>query len=434
MNASQNNELDSTVRAIGSNIAFEGGVRIALSYSARLILGYIGGLPPTAISINATIAFFMTAVLEIPAGIYADLFDPVKAVRLGYLLQAICAALLLLGIGFNESYPQLMWICIIVEAVLDSGGNALISGAKEASFQKMIEAHSATVSAAEFSKLKTQYLSLAERYGRWHLVLWPLITVPAALWLNDNWHASQLVFIVIGIAWLLMRHQFPKNLEFQKSPSRPGIGNKLQITARSVTTSLSKIKMIATVYFLAVFAYINVSSYLIVSVLKDGIFSQSVYLPTLTVCAAFVLSRLLQSILLPRYIKKWDAKGLAFFFAVSCTLSGVSLSYLFPCADNVCLAIFLLLSLIFFTSCSSLIRILVNHILAASEENSRASVLSLLSSFQMLAQAAFSLFLSVAGLGVPTVNMLIAFMIMTGLSAFSLFMANSFAERNDGKS
>lgn len=177
-------QVQKSVRKIGNNLAFEGGVRTALSFTARLLVGYLARLPVTAISVNAAIAFLGTAAFEIPAGLFADLQDPVAIVRLGYFCQVACAALLFVGIAMYPVAPAIMWVCICVEGLLDAVGNACISGAKEAAFLRMIERHHGLIEESAYNKMRVQFLSLAERHGRWMIIVWPTVALSLALWLN----------------------------------------------------------------------------------------------------------------------------------------------------------------------------------------------------------------------------------------------------------
>lgn len=112
------------------------------------------------------------------------------------------------------------------------------------------------------------------------------------------------MFVLIGCGWLLVRRYFPRG----DSERKPGNDRKSRITFEQLSCLAAKavkkawsIKGLSLVYLSAMFVYVNTTSYLLISVLKEKSFGHLIYIPVLTICGVFVLARLLQTFILPKY-------------------------------------------------------------------------------------------------------------------------------------
>ena len=394
------------IRAVGRNLAFETGIRVGLSLCARLLLGYLGGLPTTALSVNASIAFLLSAVLELPAGMLADTFGARRSVHLGYACQAAASLSLFGAIALRAGSPWIMWLLIVAEAVFDAVGNSLLSGARESAYQGAVEASLEGATGAEKTDLRRKYLLLAEAYGRRALVAVPLALTAIVLWLDAHGGRGHLGLLLVVACWLLLDRQF------QGMPAGPvnGVRPDWAVEARRCLAQLrghgGEFAAASFCWMVNRFAFITVTSYFAVAVIKDEALwpARTPAAPAMLLTAAFLAGRVARSFVLPFLAKSQSSARLITGGAAAQALlaAAVLAGSRFSGPAYLGLAA---VALAAYDICAGTIeRPSLGLILEAVPEKIRASFLSMLSMCVLAAQGAYSLYLAAHGRGLPSVR------------------------------
>lgn len=111
--------------------ALDSGLTGVLSFTGRIFLGYLVGLPPAALSLSGAMSFISTAIFEIPTGYFADRFGSQTSTQIGYFLQFLATMSLFYAVSSSQDNLRVFWVLIVLEAVLDALGNCFLSGAKD---------------------------------------------------------------------------------------------------------------------------------------------------------------------------------------------------------------------------------------------------------------------------------------------------------------
>lgn len=417
------------VKAVGRNIAYETGIRVGLSMAARLLTGYLCGLPPTAISVSASVAFFASVVLEVPTGMAADYFGRTRSVRLGYFCQVAASLFTFLAIAVFPYSPAGMWFFLVAEAVVDAFGNCFLSGAREASYQSIVERATEEMDEPEQGDLRKRYLSLAEAYGRPALVLFPLVTLSAVLLLHAWWAAGHYAMLLIVAGWIAIDRQYAGLARL--APAERDAARPLSVWKADARASLRLVQMGGLgrpilCWMIDRFVFITVTCYLMLAILKDRALwsGANLVLPVLAITAVFVAGRVVRSIVLPALARNRSNEALLRAGALgSCALAAAVLS--FPLKGAAAYVIFVALAFGAYDVCSGMIeRPSLGLVLDAVPESIRASFLSLMSAAVLIAQFLYSLRLTSLGTGVPTMTEIWA-LAMAGGAAIFVFSLRS---------
>lgn len=403
--------VERVVRAVGRNIAYETGIRVGLSMAARLLTGFLSGLPATAISVNASVAFFGSAFLELPTGVAADFFGRTKSVRLGYHCQVLASLCTFFAIALFPTAPTAMWALLILEGLLDAMGNALLSGAREASYQSIVESATSKMPEPDRSRLRTTYLALAEAYDRPALVVFPLVTLGAVLFLHAHGGAGHYAMLFIAAAWLIIDRQYA-NLA-RHAPPEEASSRTLSSWTRDAKDCLHLLRRggqglpVAILCWLVDrFVFITVTCYVMLAVLKDRALwsSESAVLPVLGITGVFLVGRVSRTFVLPGLARKFPNEALRRAGAAGQSVLAVSVLLFLPGSGSG-YVVFVALAFGAYDILSGLVeRPSLGLILDSIPEQIRASFLSLLSGTVLVAQFLYSVRLTALGIGVPSMT------------------------------
>lgn len=402
-------EVAPVVRKIGQNIAFETGIRVALSFSGRLLTGYMGGLPPTAISVNAAVAFFLSAALELPTGVVADIFGKAMSVRVGYYCQFFASLCLFGAVAIFPVWPLGMWLLIVAESVFDAFGNCLLSGAREAAYQSIIEQNTSGMSPTARDAIRQRYLSLAEAHGRVVLLAFPLVVIGSLLALDALTGLGYFAMLIVAAGWLAIDRQFlglAKLICVDGGTGRSmnswlGEAGRCFQALRSAGSDLA-----APIFCWMInrFTSITVTCYVILAVIKNKTLwpGADPALPVLVITAVLLIGRLSRSFILPMLARRWPNERLiSLGAAAQAALAAVVLfsplrgGPMYVCALAVLVGAFDVFS-------GLVERPALGLMLDSVPEPVRASFLSLISSFVLLGHFFYSVRLTSSGVGIPT--------------------------------
>lgn len=402
--------VDAVIRAVGRNMAFETGIRVGLSMSARLLTGFLCGLPPTAISINAAVSFAASAVLEIPTGVAADMFGRTRSVRLGYLFQIAANLCTFFAIVVFPFWPAGMWLLLVSEGILDAAGNCFLSGAREASYQAIVENATEMMETRERAEARTRYLALAEAYGRPILVLFPMAAISATLLLHSQEGRGHYAMLLIVAGWIAIERQFEELVRLAPREARGAADNSWLSDARECLrllgdTNLGLLRAIFC-WLTDRFVFITVTCYVTLAVLKDpGLWpGANPAVPVVAITGLFLAGRVSRSFILPALSKgRSNDVMMSFGAAAQILLAGAVM--LFPYRGGSAYVLFLAAAVGVYDVVSGLIeRPALGTILDGIPERIRASFLSILSAAVLLAQFLYSLRLTALGTGVPSMS------------------------------
>jgi hypothetical protein len=402
-------EVDDLIRNIGRNIAFETGIRVGLSLTARLLLGYLGGLPATAISVNAAVAFFLSAVFELPLGMAADIFSRTVSMRLGYFCQCLASLSIFCAVLIFPIWPIGMWILITAEGVLDALGNSLLSGAREAAYQSFIEGRLGATPPDEQARIRKGYLSSAEAHGRAVLVFFPLFVIGAVLVLNAHGGHGHFAMLIIAAGWLAIDRQFRgwSKREPRASGAKPTLTAWREEFLGSIRLLRQRGRELwppVACWMVNRFVYITVTCYFALAVIKDRTLWRSANpaLPALVFSVFLLGGRLARSFILPAMAKTRANESIVLTgAALQSVLAGALL--IFPLRGGPIFVIFAAAVGGVFDVLAGLVeRPALGLILIAVPERVRASFLSLISAVVLLLQFAYSVRLTALGTGVPS--------------------------------
>ncbi|WP_455480701.1 hypothetical protein V3564_06200 [Bartonella sp. B12(2025)] len=177
-----------------------------------LVLGAIGGCSSEMFTLLMALSFVLGLFADIPTGILADNIKHSKTFILGMFCVAIAPILLLLSI-LSEFPDQVVIFIVVVNAILLSGGNSILSGAYEAYIFGMLERLQPDYVRSAFKLIGTSQL---QKFGAYLLLLIPSMTITVALILERLYSLGYLNLCVLPIIslWLLWYAIIP-----EKSPN-----------------------------------------------------------------------------------------------------------------------------------------------------------------------------------------------------------------------
>ena len=281
-------------------------------------MGYYAGLPAEAYSLEAAICFVLMSILDVPTGMIADLFGRVISLKIGALFQVL-SLLCLSGaiIFFRQGHNGLMWILLVIEAISDAVCNTLMSGAREAFYQDVVDTNSESLGPAERKKFRINFLSMSERYSRWisffSAIGFVTLTVVLEAW-NKLGYVSCLV---MALVWYVMFLNFervakahlPVETRHSYLDLKQNFRNLLKETRFFLTSKLKSCAELrlgiignSAAYFISVLFI----QYLIISILRDSNFKNSNYAIVTILALSFgaQLGRLVRGYILPIVVSR----------------------------------------------------------------------------------------------------------------------------------
>ena len=404
--------IEKLVSRVGQNMAFETALRGCVSFVYRFMLGSIAGLPVTALSVNAIAGFVVTALLEIPAGVFADVFGRVRSTRLGCVFQAAAAVSLLLAIIVQQSSEAWMWVLIIMEGVFDSVGNACLSGAREAIYQGGI--NNLVLDETSKSDLRKQIFAFGERYTVWAVSLVPPTVVTLVVVLQQQFGIGYAVIGGIAIGWLALARNFTtlahellvadtSSLKTVKEKWHDLMGNMRLLGANFLDGSTGQGKLWA-VYLLTWFSTIMVSCYVPVALVrgiadkKSMSYAGVIIFTTILFCAG----RSIRALIIKKVVALWGTDKVIIYGTVLQGVIGAAALFGFGALPNgVHIGVASLFMISFDITSGIMLRALTGEVLARCPAAAHATALSILSGAAFMTQGVYSIRLTVAGIGCP---------------------------------
>jgi hypothetical protein len=409
----QDQEIPQIIRLIGRNMGFETALRGCVTFVFRFLMGTMAGLPPTVMSLNALVSFISTALVELPAGIFADLFGRVFSTRIGCWFQSLAAISLFAAICVHESFPVLMWTLIILEGVLDSLGNACLSGAREALYQGGII--NLKLDPKDEKDLRKRILGVAERYGVIAIGFAPPILVALTVLVQSFTQWGHLTLLGISMGWILLGSEFKNlalKLKVQDSSQSSILAHRLrsildllQKTLTSMSSSPRGLWYHTLIYVVSWFAAVTASAYLPVSIARSLGQDHPVYQESIVgITIVFCLGRVLRAYLLPMLLNR--SSSIVSLKSTSVLICLVGITCLFLLAENTPSSSLISISLVLMVAIDILTGIVLKttsgEMLSQAPHDLHATLMSLVSSMGFMTQGVFSLFLTFFSRGCPT--------------------------------
>ncbi|NQZ10996.1 MAG: hypothetical protein HRT35_27905, partial [Algicola sp.] len=320
-----------TLKHMGLNLSVEIMLRLASTSIITIILGFLAGLPPEAIALNAAITYILSIALEIPTGVYADRKGATKAVKLGCNLLGISMLAFVVCIMLYPVSASLMWLFLIVEAVLSAVGSALLSGAKEAFYQKLIDQVTAGRPEDEQQYIRTKHPLITEQFGKLIRVLGPTFLLLITMVLHDYYDQAFWIGILFALAWFglalhyrYIEKHYLRGAEVTDAGTEPEAKSKAKAqTDQSIAESYhqmynhildsfkllqGKTAKIGKCFAVNMTVTIMIHSYLLIDISRSGLFFQNLS-PMITIAAVVIASSVglwLRSIVLPFMAQKYS--------------------------------------------------------------------------------------------------------------------------------
>lgn len=131
---------------------------------SHLLIGIFCGFPIYAVSLRVSISFYLSAILELPTGIIADVIGHYRAVAIGYLIGLLaCLTLFFSAVDVNSihSIPLL-----IISCIFSSIAGSLSSGSFQALLQDYIDLNSYILQNDIYIYIRKNALSISQKYGK----------------------------------------------------------------------------------------------------------------------------------------------------------------------------------------------------------------------------------------------------------------------------
>lgn len=419
---------ENALKAVGMAQSFESGLRFSVAVVFRLVLGYTAGFPLTAISLNASISLGLGVILEIPAGIFGDVYGTVKSCLLGYFAQALAAGCLFFAVFLFQEHPETLWFFIVAEGVFDAVGNALLSGSREVTYRSIISKASRDLASDVRGNLEEQFLSLSEKYGRIFLVVIPTVTLLAMYYLIEQGGLAgglnKWLILALGVGWLyLAGNIFFLGRTFEiKGPSR---NLKIVGTLREAVDTVRLFSMrqwgVATPFILMTFVFGVVHGFIVVSTLREDIpwFTGNLWFPIVAVNLMFIVGRMLRSFVLPVLASRLRPFSMVAGGSVLVAMLGI-LVWIVPqvTTTNTFAMCLLFFPLLYDNVHGAATRPALGVLMKSLNDGVAASVLSILAAVTSILAAVFSVWLTISGVGVPSIELIGIVMIAGGCISF----------------
>ncbi|RKR54652.1 MFS transporter [Yokenella regensburgei] len=400
--------LDSTFRAMQSTS----------NQISHLLVGALGGMFGSAVSLRVSIAFYSSILLEIPSGLLADRLGHFKSVSLGCLFTAIALIALYFSLA-SSSEVSLQITMLIFSSFISAIGMCLISGAYQAMLQDMIDFQ--IIKNNEASGMRTKALLLSQRYGKEIVSVVPILFLLILLIMYRTvGHAEIMLFIpaAMFICLSFWLWNYPERNEMHAN-----------ITAETVTLVKSKntlknfthhlktmsreqlfvlLKLSLVIIFLN-FSMVHVHTYLMVAEFREyNIMNiQVVYLiPLFIFIASFDAAHYVKGVIVPHVAARFSDRNMIIISFSSLSLLS-ALCYELYLHWNGIFA--LILYVLFFRAAVTIGQdVAISNLLARLPEEIRAFSLSLVMSTVIVLYGAYSIYLTFIGVGTePAQNVLL---------------------------
>ncbi|WP_081977401.1 MFS transporter [Dickeya undicola] len=404
--------LDSSFRAMQSTS----------NQLSHLLVGALGGMFSSAVSLRVSIAFYSSIILEVPSGLLADRLGHFRSVALGSYFTA--SALLTLFFSLISTHDAGLQIALLIlSSFLSAIGMSLISGAYQAMLQDMID--NQIIKYGGESGLRTKALLLSQRYGKEIVSIVPIIFLLILLVMYRTIGYAEvmlfipaIMFIILGI-WL-WRYPKKNNTHFIFTENNHKANNKntlrnfiscLRAMSREQLIMLIKISIIIV---LLNFSMVHVHTYLMVAEFREyNIMNISIIylIPLFLFIASFDAAHYVKGIIVPRAAAKFDDKSLIIFSFSSLVLLSAGCYFLYIYCDGI---LSLILYVLFFRACVTMGQdVAISNLLARLPEEIRAFTLSLVMSSVIVLYGAYSVYLTFIGIGAePAQNVLIEILVI----------------------
>ncbi|WP_350313380.1 MFS transporter [Dickeya fangzhongdai] len=415
--------LDSTFRAMQSTS----------NQLSHLLVGALGGMFNSAVSLRVSIAFYSSILLEVPSGLLADKLGHFRSVALGSHFTA--SALLTLFFSLTSTHDAGLQISLLIlSSFLSAIGMSLISGAYQAMLQDMID--NQIIKHGEENGLRTKALLLSQRYGKEIVSIVPIIFLLILLVMYRTIGYAEamlfipaIMFIILGI-WL-WRYPQRNNAQEIDTKNNQKAGDKntlkhfiscLRAMSRDQLVMLIKISLIIV---LLNFSMVHVHTYLMVAEFREyNIMDISIIylIPLFLFIASFDAAHYVKGVIVPRAAAKFDDKSLVMLSFGSLALLSAGCYFLYIYCDGI---FALILYVLFFRACVTMGQdVAISNLLARLPEEIRAFTLSLVMSSVIVLYGAYSVYLTFIGIGAePAQNVLIEILIIAligGIFSLSL--------------
>lgn len=400
--------LDSTFRAMQSTS----------NQISHLLVGALGGMFGSAVSLRVSIAFYSSILLEIPSGLLADRLGHFKSVALGCLFTAVALIALYFSLAASSDV-NLQITLLIFSSFVSAIGMSLISGAYQAMLQDMIDFQ--IIKNNEVSGMRTKALLLSQRYGKEIVSIVPIVFLLILLIMfRTVGHAEIMLFIPATMfialgAWLWC---FPQkndrhiNLQDEATAlvkSKSTLSNfirHIKVLSRDQLFILLKLSVV--IVFLN-FAMVHVHTYLMVAEFREyNIMNvKMVYLiPLFIFIASFDAAHYVKGVIVPRVAARFSDRTMIIMSFTSLTLLSVGCYWLYLYCNGI---FALILYVLFFRATVTIGQdVAISNFLARLPEEIRAFSLSLVMSTVIVLYGAYSVYLTFIGIGTePAQNVLL---------------------------
>ncbi|ATZ93489.1 MULTISPECIES: MFS transporter [Dickeya] len=415
--------LDSTFRAMQSTS----------NQLSHLLVGALGGMFNSAVSLRVSIAFYSSILLEVPSGLLADKLGHFRSVALGSHFTA--SALLTLFFSLTSTHDAGLQISLLIlSSFLSAIGMSLISGAYQAMLQDMID--NQIIKHGEESGLRTKALLLSQRYGKEIVSIVPIIFLLILLVMYRTIGYAEamlfipaIMFIILGI-WLWRYPQRNSAQETdtennQKAGDKNTLKNFISCLRAMTRDQLVMLIKISLIIVLLNFSMVHVHTYLMVAEFREyNIMDISIIylIPLFLFIASFDAAHYVKGVIVPRAAAKFDDKSLVMLSFGSLALLSAGCYFLYIYCDGI---FALILYVLFFRACVTMGQdVAISNLLARLPEEIRAFTLSLVMSSVIVLYGAYSVYLTFIGIGAePAQNVLIEILIIAligGIFSLSL--------------
>lgn len=400
--------LDSTFRAMQSTS----------NQISHLLVGALGGMFGSAVSLRVSIAFYSSILLEIPSGLLADRLGHFKSVALGCLFTAVALITLYFSLAASSDV-SLQITMLIFSSFVSAIGMCLISGAYQAMLQDMIDFH--ILKNNEASGMRTKALLLSQRYGKEIVSIVPIVFLLVLLIMYRTvGHAEVMLFIPavmfisLGVwLWYFQRknemHDKTQIDMAELSKNKNTLGNfRRHIAALSREQLFILLKLSIVIVFLN-FAMVHVHTYLMVAEFREyNIMNvDMVYLiPLFIFIASFDAAHYVKGVIVPRIAARFSDGAMIILSFASLTLLSVGCYWLYLYCNGI---FALTLYVLFFRAAVTIGQdVAISNFLARLPEEIRAFSLSLVMSTVIVLYGAYSVYLTFIGIGAePAQNVLL---------------------------
>ena len=391
------------------------GVESSFNQTSHLLIGVFGFLPIYCVSLRLSIVFILSFILEIPAGVIADIIGHKKSVAFGCFFLSIASLFLILSIISMGNTAITM---VILSSIWSSIGLALTSGAFQAMLQDLIDDY-VNANDLQSNDMRIKALSLSQRHGKNIAAFLPLGSI-ALLYIcflfSQKVHLVMLIPMILyfSLGFYLLKNS--KNKQELNITIRQKLitgwtdyyNQLLVFTVFFKTTNTNTKKIIlfsGLLTVLTVLQMLHVHTYLMVSSLREYNFSsitaiQLVYIILFT--SSFDFAHYIKGQIVPYLTEIFSSSALIFISFISVIVLSLQTIILYS-YDYKFTSLFIFILL--FRSAITLSQNIVQSILQIHlPKNIRATILSITQMIILCIYGLYSVYLTVTGMGTNTVE------------------------------